>query len=131
MEAAGTEDAAAVAGKKPTKKKNVSLLELNEKAHNRVESIRRANVQKSLEKIKTLTVEHAQAKADGVAIVSKKDKYKSDTVHDPDVIDKNAGSDDEGKKAKGGKREPLEEGAKKQYADKNTVSKSKLVNKRS
>ena len=54
----GTEDAAAVPGKKPTKKKNVSLVELNEKAHNRVESIRRANATKSQQKIKELTVEH-------------------------------------------------------------------------
>ena len=55
---AGVEDGAAKAGKKPTKKKNVSLLELNEKAHERVESIRRANALKSQQKIKELTVEH-------------------------------------------------------------------------
>ena len=38
--------------------KNVSLLDLNKKAHERVEEIRRANAVKSLAKIKELTAEH-------------------------------------------------------------------------
>ena len=39
-------------------KKNISLLELNERAHERVEEIRRANAIKSQQKIKELTAEH-------------------------------------------------------------------------
>ena len=38
--------------------KNVSLMELNEKAHERIEEIRRANALKSQQKIKQLTAEH-------------------------------------------------------------------------
>ena len=43
--------------------KSVSLLELNEKAHERVEAIRRANAAKSQAKIKELTAEHQKKKA--------------------------------------------------------------------
>ena len=50
-------------GKKPSKKKNVSLLELNEMAHERVEEIRRANALKSQQKIKELTKEHQKNKS--------------------------------------------------------------------
>ena len=55
------EGAASLKGKKDKKakgKKNVSLLELNELAHERVEEIRRANALKSQQRIKELTVEH-------------------------------------------------------------------------
>lgn len=45
------------AGQKGSEK-NVSLLDLNKKAHERVEEIRRANAVKSLAKIKELTAEH-------------------------------------------------------------------------
>ena len=132
----GTEDAAAVPGKKPTKKKNVSLVELNEKAHERVESIRRANAIKSVQKIKELTVEHQKTKKDG--------KTTATTAGDPDIIDdENSGEESKVAKGKsaqkngkkngkgGAPREPLEKGEKKVYASKDLVSKSKLANKRS
>ena len=106
-------------GKKPSKQKNVSLLELNEKAHERVEEIRRANATKSQQKIKELTVEHQK---------------KKNAPVDPDVIMQGDSDDQEeeskvtsGGKKNGHKREPLE---KKTYASKDTLAASKLANKR-
>ena len=59
------EDPAGAAGGKLAKKmangkheKKVSLLELNERAQDRIEAIRRANALKSQQKIKELTAEH-------------------------------------------------------------------------
>ena len=56
-----------MSGKKATQKaskktKNVSLLELNELAHDKLESIRRANALKSVQRIKELTIEHQKLK---------------------------------------------------------------------
>jgi hypothetical protein len=64
-------------GKKATQKsskktKNVSLLELNELAHDKLESIRRANAEKSVARIKELTIEHQKLK-NGPAVVKDDD----------------------------------------------------------
>ena len=66
-------------GKQPknlgkTNGKNVSLLELNELAHERVEGIRRANALKSVNKIKELTIEHEKLKKEGKTPAPVKDE---------------------------------------------------------
>ena len=58
------------------KDKKVSLLELNQKAQKRIESIQRANALKSQAKIKELTAEHNK----------KKSEKQSATPQDPDTI---------------------------------------------
>ena|ERR1719272_2374231 len=45
-------------GGKGKSEKKVSLIELNERAHDRIEAIRRANALKSQAKIKEMTAEH-------------------------------------------------------------------------
>ena len=75
----------------PKNQKNVSLLELNEKAHQRVEEIRRANAQKSQQKIKELTEEHQRQKKNALA--------KKDDV----VLDDSDGEGEEESKAAGKK----------------------------
>ena len=94
--------------------KKVSLMELNERAHERIEEIRRANALKSQQKIKQLSEQHA---------ISKKDKPKKavPTRKDSEDIVMDSDDDDNGpeetkqpsngkKNGKNGKnrREPLE-----------------------
>ena len=104
--------------------KSVSLLELNEKAHERVEAIRRANAAKSQAKIKELTAEHQKKKA-------QKGSGDGDVVMDSD--DAEESKENAAAKAKNGKpngkgrREPLDGKA----VNKGMVVASKLANKRS
>ena len=94
----------------------MSILELNEKAANHIEEIRRANVEKSKAKIKELTEEHKKKKNGGNLMADESDEEV-----------KIEEGEKAGKKKNGsGNREPLE----KQHENKGTVSSSKLANKR-
>ena len=102
----------------------VSLMELNEKAHERMEEIRRVNAKKSQDKIKQLTVEHQKNKATPKAAKADPDTIMSgDDEPEESKEDRGSKGKKNGKKVVGGKREPLE--------SKDTVAKSKLANKRS
>ena len=52
----------------------MSILELNEKAANHIEEIRRANVEKSKAKIKELTEEHKKKKNGGNLMADESDE---------------------------------------------------------
>jgi len=108
------------------KQKQMSLVEINERAADRIQEIQRANALKSQQKIKQLAVEHMKKK--GMPV-------------DPDTIMDNDSEGEESKqerpkggaprhkrKGKNGNRTPLEK--KEKVPSKNTVVASKMANKR-
>ena len=115
---------------KGKQEKKVSLLELNERAQDRIEAIRRANALKSQTRIKELTAEHIAAGKGG----PKKEKKSEKQVEEVDVIMDSDEEESKTQRAKpkknGGRREPLEGEASKKVPSKGSVSKSKLENKR-